>query len=198
MPTCQVVKILRMLGSRTASEPGEARPSRQPRLRSTEILIKRLFSSVYRLTSTSNKTLLLYRCALATRPARFCALVIASRSRVGVNSVLRSFRGSQIVVIFLDLRRLEQTANLGPAVVLGLLGFALLLLLLDEIELGVIPGKLPEGDEEVAQAKAEPVVLCVEGEQALDEGLYLRPVETGQWWGRFPSRVGVELTAAGC
>jgi hypothetical protein len=54
--------------------------------------------------------------------------------------------------------------------VVGRARVALLLLLLDEVQLGIVAGELAQRDEEVAQRQPELVVLRVEREQALGEG----------------------------
>jgi hypothetical protein len=81
---------------------------------------------------------------------------------------------SQLVI--LELRRLEQPADLGPALAVGRSRVALLLLLLHQVELGIVARKLAERDEEVAQRKPELVVLRVEREQTLRKGRDLDPV----------------------
>ena len=60
---------------------------------------------------------------------------------------------------------------------LGRLGVPLLLLLLDEIQLGVVAGELTERDEEVTQRQPELVVLRVKCEEAFDESLDLTTVK---------------------
>jgi hypothetical protein len=82
---------------------------------------------------------------------------------------------SQLVILLLELRRLEQTADLGSPLVLGRLGVSFLLLLLDQVELGIVAGKLPEGDEEISQCEAELVVLRVEREEAFNKRRDLNP-----------------------
>lgn len=86
------------------------------------------------------------------------AIVKPSRlrgSRVRVSRrrelVPQLFTKSQLVVLLLQLGGLQKTADLGAPLVLSLLGVALLLLLLDEIELRVVAGELPQGNQEVTE-----------------------------------------------
>ncbi len=76
---------------------------------------------------------------------------------------------SQLVVLLLELRGLQQTADLGPTLVLRKLGISFLLLLLYQVELCVVAGELTERDEEVAERQPELVVLGVQREQTLSE-----------------------------
>lgn len=58
---------------------------------------------------------------------------------------------SQLIVLCLQLGRLQEAANLGTPLNICRLGIALLLLLLEKEELGVVTGELSQGDEEVTQ-----------------------------------------------
>jgi len=80
---------------------------------------------------------------------------------------------SQLLIV--NLRRLEQTTNLLPPLHVGSLGISLLLLLLDNVKLRVVAGKLLEGDEEIPEVQSELVVLRVEVEESLYEARNLRP-----------------------
>lgn len=84
---------------------------------------------------------------------------------------------SQLIIIVLQLRWLDQTADLGSSVNIRLLPGRILLLLFNLEQLGVVPGKLLQGDKEVTQVQPELVVLRVECEQALDEDSNLWPGE---------------------
>lgn len=80
---------------------------------------------------------------------------------------------SQFVVF--DLRRLEKAADLGAPLHFGRLCFSLLLLLLDDVELLVVPRKLLERNQEVSKVESELVVLSVESKEPLDECRRLNP-----------------------
>lgn len=83
---------------------------------------------------------------------------------------------SQVFIFLVKFRRLEQTADLGPALKLGRLCRRLLLLLLDKIQLGIVARKLSERDEEVPEGEPELIVLCVQRKQAFHERCDLTPV----------------------
>lgn len=77
------------------------------------------------------------------------------------------FGQSQFIIV--QLRRLQQTTDLLASLHIRSLGVSLLLLLLDEEELGIVASEFLEGDEEISQVQAELVVLSVECEQTLDK-----------------------------
>jgi len=83
---------------------------------------------------------------------------------------------SQVFVLLFQFRRLEQTANLGPALKFGCLRRRLLLLLLHEVQFGIVARKLSEGDDKIAEGEPELVVLCVQCEQAFNKGCDLTSV----------------------
>ena len=58
----------------------------------------------------------------------------------------------------------------------GRLGVPLLLLLLNDVQVGVVSDKLFQRNEEVAQAKSKLIVLRIEGEESLDECIDLGPL----------------------
>lgn len=76
---------------------------------------------------------------------------------------------SQLVVISLKLRWLHKTADLGSPVKISLLLRSIFFLLLDLVELGIVAGKFLQGDEEIAEVKAELLISCVESEQAFNK-----------------------------
>jgi hypothetical protein len=78
---------------------------------------------------------------------------------------------SQLVVIYLG--RFQETANLGASLVFGRQLVLGLLLLLHDVELGIISGEFLERDQKVTQTQSELIVLVVQREQALDEDVDL-------------------------
>lgn len=71
---------------------------------------------------------------------------------------------SELIVIVLQLRRFHQTADLGSPVKVSLLLGRIFLLLLDLVQLGIVPSEFLQRDEEITQVESEFVVLRVEAE----------------------------------
>jgi hypothetical protein len=70
----------------------------------------------------------------------------------GGSKLIAEFDGkSQLVILRLQLGRLQKAANLRTTLDIRSLGVTLLLLLLKKEQLGVVASELSQGDEEVTQ-----------------------------------------------
>lgn len=87
----------------------------------------------------------------------------------GTVSSLSFITSSQLIVLGLNLRRLQQTAHLGSSFVVCSQLLLVLLLLLNSKQLGIVAGELLERDQEITKVQSELVILVVEANQTLDE-----------------------------
>src|SRR5271156_4314398 len=71
------------------------------------------------------------------------------------------FFQSQLIIIWVQLSRLEQSANFGETLSLGCLCECLLLLFFFSIHFRVVSGELFQRDEEVSQIELESVGIVV-------------------------------------
>lgn len=76
---------------------------------------------------------------------------------------------SQLVVLCLDLRWLQQATNLRTSLVVGRKLVASFLLLLNDKEICIVIGELLERDQEISDLESEFLVRCIQGEKAFNE-----------------------------
>lgn len=76
---------------------------------------------------------------------------------------------SQLIIVVLQLGRLDQAADLGPTIQVRRLLCRIFRLLFDLIKLGVVTRELLQRNEEVTQVQTKLIVLRVEREETLNE-----------------------------